>query len=222
VSEPTAQRARTWLKRGHFTTIYHGVAPEFFRPTSPPTAALEELVDTDTPYIAAIGNDKPYKNLHRLIDAFARARPDLDRGHLVLIGNCEKLRPQIEWSQVSDHVTLCGFLSDRHLRQVLGHARIFVFPSLVEGFGLPVLEAMAMGVPTVVSDLEPMRTIAANGALKVDPHDTGEMADAIRRVMTSDTLYNNLVDRGQRRAAEFRWPLTARKTLQVYEKVLRR
>jgi glycosyltransferase involved in cell wall biosynthesis len=222
VSEPTAQRARSWLERGHFTTIYHGVTPEFFRPTAPPAGVLPELIDGDTPYIVAIGNDKPYKNLHRLIDAFSRVRPDLDAGHLVLIGNCEKLRPQLEWSQVKDHVTLTGFLSDEELRQVLGHARLFVFPSLVEGFGLPVLEAMAMGVPTVVSDLEPMRTIAANAGLKVDPHDTGKMGDAIRRVMTSDTLHDNLVDRGQRRAAEFRWPLTARKTLQVYDKVLRK
>jgi glycosyltransferase involved in cell wall biosynthesis len=220
VSEPTAQRARAWLDRGHFTTVYHGVTPEFFRPTEAPASVLGELTEADTPYIVAIGNDKPYKNLHRLIDAFARVRPDLEAGHLVLIGNCEKLRAQIEWSQVKDHVTLTGFLSDEELRQVLGHARLFVFPSLVEGFGLPVLEAMAMGVPTVVSDLEPMRTIAGNGSLKVDPHDTGEMAKAIRRVMNDDRLYESLVERGQRRAAEFRWPVTARKTLQVYGKVL--
>ncbi|QDG52595.1 glycosyltransferase family 4 protein [Persicimonas caeni] len=220
VSEPTAQRARPWLRRGHFTTVYHGVTPEFFRPAPPPTGVLPKLVQNETPYIVAIGNGKPYKNLNRLIDAFARVRPELDAGHLVLVGNCEALRPQIEWSQVAEHVTLTGFLSDDELRQVLGHARMFVFPSLVEGFGLPVLEAMAMGVPTVVSDLEPMRTVAANGGLKVDPHNTGEMADAIRRVMTHDSLYNSLVDRGQRRAAEFRWPLTARKTLQVYSKVL--
>ncbi len=220
VSEPTARRARGWLERGQFTTIYHGVTPEFFRPAPAPGDVLPALVGDEIPYVVAIGNAKPYKNLHRLIDAFARLRPQLDQGHLVLVGDCEGLRPQIAWSQVAEHITLTGFLDDDQLRSVLGHARLFVFPSLVEGFGLPILEAMAMGVPTVVSDLEPMRTIGGEAALKVDPNNTGELADAMRRVLIDERLHDRLVEKGQRRAAEFRWPMTARKTLQVYRKVL--
>ncbi|MFP4599116.1 MAG: glycosyltransferase family 4 protein [Persicimonas sp.] len=220
VSEPTARRARRWLKSGRFTTIPHGVTHEFFRPWPPPRETLPEVVDDQIPYVVAIGNDKPYKNLHRLIDAFARALPEIGDARLVLIGNCAGLEDQIAWSGVADKVILTGFLSDTELRQVLGHARLFVFPSLVEGFGLPVLEAMAMGVPTAVSDLEPMRTVAGNAGIKFDPHNTGDLAKAITRVMTSDATHASLSERGQRRAAEFRWPLTARKTLQVYKKVL--
>ena len=220
VSEPTAERARPWLERGRFTTIYHGVTPEFFKEAAPPKDVLPELVDQDISYVVAIGNHKPYKNLGRLIDAFAKARGELDEGHLVLVGNCEELAGRVEQAGITDQVTLTGFLSDAELRSVLGHARLFVFPSLVEGFGLPVLEAMAMGVPTVVSDLEPMRTIAGNGGLKVDPHSTDDMARLIEQVMTDDALHARLVERGRRRAAEFRWPLTADKTLKVYRKVL--
>lgn len=220
VSEPTAERARRWLERGRFTTIPHGVTPEFFKDAPAPTGVLPELVDEQIPYVVAIGNAKPYKNLHRLIDAFARARDERDAAHLVLVGNCEALRPEIERCGLADHVTLTGFLSDAELRSVLGHARLFVFPSLVEGFGLPVLEAMAMGTPTVVSDLEPMRTIAGRGGLTFDPHHTGELAKLIRRVFNNDDLYDDLVERGQRRAAEFRWPLTAQKTLKVYNRLL--
>jgi glycosyltransferase involved in cell wall biosynthesis len=219
VSEPTAQRARGWLTRGQFTTIYHGVAPRFFQPAGSPEALLPQVIDGATPYVVAIGNAKPYKNLHRLIDAFARLRPHLD-AHLVLIGDCEDLRAHIEWAGLAEHVTLTGFVGDEELRSVLGHARAFVFPSLVEGFGLPVLEAMAMGIPTIVSDLEPMRTIAGDAAQLVAPHDTGQMADAIEIFIKDDDAHARFVERGQRRAAQFRWPQTARKTLQVYRKVL--
>lgn len=220
VSEPTARRARKWLTRGQCTTVSHGVSPRFFRPAPPPDTVLPELVEDDVPYVVAIGNAKPYKNLDRLIDAFERALDQLDEAHLVLVGDCEGLRRHIEWANLEDRVTLTGFVDDEELRQILGGARLFVFPSLVEGFGLPVLEAMAMGIPAIVSDLEPMRTVAGGAAIEVDPHHTGQMSEAIVRLMTDDDAHADFVERGQRRAAEYRWPLTARKTLQVYKRVL--
>ncbi|MGM0554831.1 MAG: glycosyltransferase family 4 protein, partial [Myxococcota bacterium] len=220
VSEPTAERARPWLPADKVTTIYHGVDAEFFEDTEPPSGVLPKLVENETPYVVAIGNAKPYKNLGRLIAALGLARKRVPDLHLVLIGNCEGLRPKIRAAGLSDAVHIPGYLEDDELRRVLGHARLFVFPSLVEGFGLPVLEGMAMGVPTIVSDLEPMRTVAGDGGMKVDPRNTEAMADAIADVATDDELHRDLAERGRSRATDFRWPLTARKTLQVYDKLL--
>jgi glycosyltransferase involved in cell wall biosynthesis len=220
VSEPTAERARPWLPPDKVTTIYHGVDAKFFEQTDPPAGVLPELVERATPYVVAIGNAKDYKNLGRLIAALGLARKRVPELQLVLIGNCDGLRPKIDAAGLAGAVHLTGFLDESELRRVLGHARLFVFPSLVEGFGLPVLEGMAMGVPTVVSDLEPMRTVAGDGGMLVDPRDTEAMADAIVAVATDDELNDELRERGRERAAEFRWPLTARKTLQVYKKLL--
>jgi glycosyltransferase involved in cell wall biosynthesis len=220
VSEPTAERARPWLPADKVTTIYHGVDPEFFEEHAPPSVVLPELVERETPYVVAIGNSKPYKNLGRLIAALGLARKRVPNLELVLIGNCADLRPKIEAAGLSNAVHIPGFLDDDELRRVLGHAHLFVFPSLVEGFGLPVLEGMAMGVPTIVSDLEPMRTVAGDGGMKVDPRNTEAMADAIADVATDDALHDELAERGRNRATDFRWPLTARKTLQVYKKLL--
>ena len=220
VSEPTAERARPWLPPEKVTTIYHGVDAKFFEETEPPTGVLPDIVANDTPYVVAIGNAKEYKNLGRLIAAVGLARKRVPELELALIGNCTGLQPKIEAAGLEDAVHLTGFLDEAELRRVLGHARLFVFPSLVEGFGLPVLEGMAMGVPTIVSDLEPMRTVAGDGGMKVDPRDTEAMAAAIADVATDDDLHAELCERGRRRAAEFRWPLTARKTLQVYKQLL--
>lgn len=220
ISEPTAQRATPWLTPDHFSTISHGVSAEFLRPTPPPDPQKLGLPSADTPYIVAIGNAKPYKNLDRLIDAFARIRPTLAGGHLVLIGNCADLHEQIIDSEVAPHITLAGILSDAELRSTLGHATAFVFPSLVEGFGLPILEAMAMGVPTLVSDLEPMRTIAQKAAIRFNPNHTGDLADSLKDVLGDADLREQLVRDGHARAAQFTWPKTATETLGVYERVL--
>lgn len=220
VSEPTAERARPWLPPEKVTTIYHGVDAKFFEETEPPTGVLPDVVAHETPYVVAIGNAKAYKNLGRLVAALGLARKRVPELELALIGNCAGLKPKIDAAGLTDAVHLTGFLDEAELRRVLGHARLFVFPSLVEGFGLPVLEGMAMGVPTIVSDLEPMRTVAGDGGMKVDPRDTEAMARAIADVATDDALHADLVERGRKRAAEFRWPLTARKTLQVYQQLL--
>lgn len=220
ISEPTAERAAPWLTAGRFSTIAHGVADAFRRPTPAPNPAKLGLPNPDTPYIVAIGNAKPYKNLDRLIDAFARIRPTLAHGHLVLIGNCTDLAEYVKDSEVARYITLAGIQSDAELRSTLGHATAFVFPSLVEGFGLPILEAMAMGVPTLVSDLEPMRSIAGGAALRFDPNHTGELADALRKVLDDAQLRARLIRDGRARAEQFTWPQTARATLDVYARTL--
>ncbi|MFU8803430.1 MAG: glycosyltransferase family 4 protein [Bradymonadaceae bacterium] len=209
ISEPTTRRASKWLKDGAHDTIYHGVHESFFEPVEPPRV-LD--IPEGCPYVVAIGNAKPYKNLQRLVEAFDRLLPDHPEARLVLIGNCADL-------DVPENVILAGFLDDEELRRVLGLANAFVFPSLVEGFGLPILEAMAMGIPTLVSDLEPMRTIAGDGALLFDPLDPTDIARQLSRILEDDELHARYAELGLKRAKGFRWPETARKTLAVYDQI---
>lgn len=220
VSEPTLRRAERWLNPDRASTIYHGVSPEFFEAAPPLSERLSQFEQLQTPLIVAVGNAKAYKNLDRLVDAFARARRELGAGHLVLIGDCAELEGFIAQSGAQEFISRPGFLTDEELRALLGRARLFVFPSLVEGFGLPILEAMAMGAPTAVSDLEPMRTIAGSAALHFNPYHTGELARAIKLVLSEGSLHRRLSDAARARAAEFRWPKTAEQTLKIYEQLL--
>jgi glycosyltransferase involved in cell wall biosynthesis len=222
VSEPTADRARPWLDSTPHTTIPHGVDDVFFESSPPPEAVIDEWPADAPPHVVAIGNDKYYKNLGRLVAAFRLAKRSLGEAKLVLIGSCEGLRARIEALDLEPHVYMPGFLEDEALRSLLAHARAFVFPSLVEGFGLPVLEAMASGTPAIVSDREPMRTVAGEAARLVDPCDTEALTDALREVFGDEEQQERLIEAGRRRAESFDWTETARRTHEVYRSVLER
>jgi glycosyltransferase involved in cell wall biosynthesis len=220
VSEPTRDRALNWLETTPSTVIPHGVGERFFRPPPSPTPLIAKWQKEGAKFAVAIGNAKPYKNLTRVIEAFAEVSEHIDNCHLVLIGNCEGLRPHIERTDMSPRVHLVGFLDDPDLRSFLGHARLFVFPSTVEGFGLPILEAMAMGTPTLVSDREPMRSVAGDAAVRIDPFAVSPMAQEIRDIFENDQRAGRLSEEGKAHASKFLWETTARKTLAVYETTL--
>ncbi|RAL23876.1 hypothetical protein DL240_06930 [Lujinxingia litoralis] len=223
ISRPTAERAHQLLGRHQIPVpvIHHGVDPRFFDAPPPITGPLRWLGQPEAPpFFVAIGNHKPYKNLHTLIDAFARLPRHTPQPQLVLIGDCEGLSAHIGPSQVSEHIHLTGLIDDDQLRALLGRATAFVFPSLVEGFGLPILEAMAMGRPTLVSDLEPMRSIAGEAALLFHPHSPDDLARLLQRLLTAPPLARNLGERSLARARTFCWDKTADETLRVYEKTM--
>ena len=221
ISEPTRRRARSFIEDHKMVTISHGVDEAFFEPPRRPTGDFEELNDPERPCIVAIGNGKEYKNFPLLIDAFEELVAEGVSARLVLVGDCEDLALKIAHTQVSEWITVTETIDDQTLRRILGRARVFVFPSTVEGFGLPLLEAMAMGIPAVVANVEPMRSIADEAALFFSPDDRSGLAHLIRRIITDDELSKTLSRRGRLRAAQFRWDDTARRTLQLYDEMLR-
>ncbi len=175
-------------------------------PDAPPSAA-------GAPYVLAIGTLEPRKNLARTLDAHARA---LARGldvDLVVAGAVgwrsddvvARLRstPRVRWEERPDDARLAGLLAG---------ARALLYPSLGEGFGLPVLEGMAHGIPVVTSAGTACADVAEGGALLVDPYDVEAMADALRRVVEDRALAAALVARGRARAAAFSWERTAEGT----------
>lgn len=218
VSDFTAERARRYHS-SPTTVIMHGVETHFFDRVPPVDPIVEHLTRDQTRYIVAVGNSKPYKNLHRLIRAWARARPKLGKSKLCLVGDNKALMPLIEELGLKDDVVLVGFLGDEDLRRIVGHAHLFAFPSLVEGFGLPPLEAMALGVPVILSNIEPMKTVGGEAALSFDPLDIEAMAQAIESVFNDDTLHQNMIRKGKAHAAAMTWTRAAEETLKVYQTI---
>lgn len=174
-------------------------------------------------YLLYVGTLQPRKNLGRVIEAFARvAGTPAGAGlQLVLAGGkgwlFEGMRlPELaERLGVAGRVLFPGYVADTDLPALLSGARGFVYPSLYEGFGIPVLEAGACGVPVITSNTSSLPEVAGDAALLVDPHDVEAIADAMYRVLTDDALRAELIRRGHENVKRFSWEKCARETLAV-------
>jgi glycosyltransferase involved in cell wall biosynthesis len=173
--------------------------------------------------LLSLSAKRPHKNLPRLIGALARI-PAESRPLLVLPGygtdHEQELRALADRLGVADDVRLLGWMSGPELEGLWELADAFVFPSLYEGFGLPVLEAMARGVPVACSNASSLPEVAGEAALLFDPHDERAIASAVERVLTDEPLRERLRELGLPRAREFTWERTARGTLASYVRAL--
>ena len=179
----------------------------------------------DFPYLLYVGSIEPRKNLIRLLQAYAMLHAWSPRWHLVIVGarNFWKSSPvaeAVEKQNLKEWVHFTGYIPETDLPALYNGADLFVFPSLYEGFGLPVLEAMACGTPVVTSRTSSLPEVAGDAALLVDPHNVDEIAAAMQRVLSDPGLAGELCAKGLARAAEFSWERTARETIAVYERVL--
>jgi glycosyltransferase involved in cell wall biosynthesis len=171
------------------------------------------------PFVLWTGTVEPRKNLPVVIESFRRlARPDLD---LVLVGPAgwhtdlgHLLRP------VADRTRVLGFLPRRQLDAVYAAAEMFCYPSLLEGFGLPVAEAMAQGTPVVTSRGTSTEEVAGGAGLVVDPRDPSAVAEALAAVLDDGPFARRLAEAGRARAAELTWARTAQRTVEAYRRVL--
>jgi glycosyltransferase involved in cell wall biosynthesis len=211
--------------------IHEAVGPEFARPQSPEAVdAVVRRYGLRRPYCLFVGNLEPRKNLPRLIEAFAevrrRAGAEGRSAQLVLAGTRAWLHGGIfravEAHGLADAVAFTDYVPRGDLPALYAGATCFVFPSLYEGFGLPVLEAMAAGAPVVAARAGSIPEVAGDAALLVDARVPDEIAAAIEAVLTDGALRARLVARGRARAAQFEWNTVARRTLAVYDAVYRR
>jgi len=176
-------------------------------------------------YLLYVGNDKPHKNLHRLIEVCVDLwRQGLMTHRLVLAGMPETawrrtVRRYYSWTQLG-WVRWLPYCDVETLRAVYGGAAALVQPSLDEGFGLPVAEAMAVGTPVVCSRAGALPEVAGDAAVYFDPTDPAEMAQAIRRVLEDADLRSACRERGRRRACRFRWEEAADRFLELYDRLL--
>jgi glycosyltransferase involved in cell wall biosynthesis len=201
-------------------------ANRHFRPR-PPEEVRQTLdrYGVPAPYLLYVGAIEPRKNIPRLLEAYGQLRRWFEKWNLVVVGapNRWKASPVAETAEslgLSPFIHLTGFVPDEDLPAIYSGADLFVFPSLYEGFGLPVLEAMACGTPVVTSNSSSLPEVAGEAALLVDPTDVDGLVHAMRRVLSDPDLAADLRQRGLERAKGFTWERTARETLAVYKKVL--
>ncbi len=201
-------------------TITLLAASRCFGSTAPLLASLE----AERPYILNVGTLEPRKNLPCLLRAYAAARKKGLPHRLVVSGargwGASPLARLVAELHLDADVLFTGFIPDEEMPGLYAGAEFFVYPSLYEGFGLPVLEAMASGTPVITSNCSSLPEVAGNGALLVDPSSEAELCAAMLTLAGNRDLLGAMRARGLAQAASFSWERTARETWGVYEKVL--
>ena len=205
-----------------------GVEKSFFK------SATNHKLPTTSPYILCVATLEPRKNITRLIQAYKQLPSEiLDKYDLLIAGGkgwkTESIDSEIqsvkssastrlgEVGEIRNKVRLLGAVDSNQLIALYQGASLFVFLSLYEGFGLPVLEAMAAGVPVVSSNVSSIPEFAKNYAILVNPCNVGEITKAMQKVLTSPNLASKMSQRGVERASEYTWEKTAQSTLKAYE-----
>ena len=203
--------------------IAHGVdASAFAAVTEAGVTRVRERFGIGGPYVLFVGGLEPRKNLVALVRAFARSGVDAT---LVIAGGRVRWFPAEEarvWAEVRrlpepvrSRVVMTGYVSDEDKHALLGGAEGVAYPSLYEGFGFPVIEAMAAGTPVLTSNVSSLPEVAGEDALLVDPRDEQAIADGIRRLLDDQDLRERLIGPGRARAAGFTWEATARRTAEI-------
>jgi len=227
VSECSKRDIVTHLKvpENRLTVVYPGVDVNRFRPTEPQplSSNLERSTPFVRPYVLSVGGADPTKNLEVLIDAFARLPGPLrDAYDLVLVGDLRgrlNLREQVDHAGIEKQTQFAGIVADERLIELYQQATLFVFPTLYEGFGFPVLEAMACGTPVLCSNVASLPEVAGDAAILFDPLDPKGLSAIMMQVLSDDHLRRQLTGRGRHQASKFSWDDTARGMVDVYERV---
>lgn len=201
-----------------------GVEERFSPPAAEALGAFRERKGLDRPFILTVCTLEPRKNLPRLLEAFARLRSELPH-QLVIVGpegwRTGALRETLAGLRLDDRLRLTGFVPDDELPLWYAAADLFAFPSLYEGFGLPVLEAMACGTPVVTSKASSMPEVAGDAAVYVDPESVEAIAEGIRVIARDAALRDRAARAGADRSRGYTWQRTARLTAEVYREVVR-
>jgi len=181
------------------------------------------------PFLLYAGRISPHKNVVRMIEAFSALKTELEKDQaypdlkLIIIGDDlsgnPDLRRTVIRSGVQNDVRFLGFIPIEVLRIFYDEAKIFVFPSLYEGFGLPPLEAMAHGTPVVTSNGSSLPEVVGNAAVLVNPENVFEIMRALHRVLMDKALRDRMKERSYRQAARFSWETSVRRVLDVYGQV---
>lgn len=219
VKEDVAKTYR--VRRNKIVVTHEAVDKEFAKPR----INLEKHNITK-PFLLYVGNAYPHKNIERLILAFGKLITQylLDY-QLVIAGKKDSFHQNLEEVikevGLEDRVVFTGFVSDQELAGLYKNAKLYVFPSLSEGFGLPPLEAMAHKLPVASSDATCLPEILGDAAIYFNPKNIGNMAKVISNVLHDEKKQEELVKLGLRQVKKYSWRTTAKQTLEVYEKALR-
>ena len=215
----------------HIEVVYNAIDERFLHGHA--TAADRDLIarryQVTYPFLLYAGRISSHKNVVRMIEAFSALKTELERDQaypdlkLIIIGDDlsgnPDLRRTVVRSGVQHDVRFLGFVPIEVLRIFYDEAKIFVFPSLYEGFGLPPLEAMAHGTPVVTSNVSSLPEVVGNAAVLVNPENVFEIMRALHRVLTDQTLRDRMKERGYQQATRFSWETSVRRILDAYRHI---
>jgi len=211
--------------------IYNAIDERFLRghATEADRQILAERYLVTYPFLLYAGRISPHKNLVRIIEAFSALKAQLEKQSqytdlkLIIIGDelskHPDLRRTVIRSAVQNDVRFMGFIPIEMLRLFYDAAKVFVFPSLYEGFGLPPLEAMAHGTPVVTSNISSLPEVVGNAAVLVNPENVFEIMRALHRVLVDQSLRDKIRQRACEQVKKFSWDASAQRILAVYEEV---
>lgn len=212
--------------------VYNAIDRELYRPITMDEQGkgiLKKYGIEDKNYILYLGTIEPRKNLERLITAYARTveklkRCEKDIPPLVLAGKLgwyyDKILERIKAEGIEDRVKMPGYVPDEDKPYLYSSALAFAFPSLYEGFGMPVIEAMACGAPVLTSNVSSLPEVAGNCAVLCDPLSEFSIAKGLYRLITEPELREELTEKGLERSRHFTWEESAKKTYEVYRSLL--
>ncbi len=206
------------LPPGRITVIYPGIPDAFFAVDAARIAAVRARYGLTRPYVLSLGTIEPRKNIDLLLDAFA-ALPGSLRGEFDLV-----VAGPIGWASAATTARLAGirylgYVPEADIAPLTAAATVFAYPSLYEGFGFPVVQAMAAGVPVVTSHVSSLPEVAGEAAVLIDPRSQQELRDALARLLLSPDLRAELSARGRSRARTFRWETCAAQSLAFFQRV---
>jgi len=229
VSQATADELREYagnrLNQDRVHIIGEGVSPVFFENADMQLIDhLPGMPEKGIPFILTTGKISPRKNIQGVIKALAQLLDDVPH-HLVLVGGtgweADEVFSLLKDARLAGRVHMIGFVTDEQLLALYKAASAYVHPSLFEGFGLTLLEAMAAGCPVITSNLYSLPEVAGDAGWLVDPHRPDEIAHAIREVCMREMVADELVEKGRKRVAEFSWEGAATSVAEVYRKIAR-
>jgi glycosyltransferase involved in cell wall biosynthesis len=207
------------IKKNKIRIIYEGVSLTKY-------LTIDHIVSLgiDRPYILFVGTLEPRKNLRRLCLAFKKINSELkNKFKLIIAGGKgwgrEDVSLLIRQLKLSENVLLLGYVSEETLATLYKHATLLAMPSLYEGFGLPIIEAMHFGTPVLTSNVSSMKEIAMDAAVLVDPLDVNSISDGLILVLQDFRLQRQLSQNGLKRASEFNWMKAARETLSFFDHI---
>lgn len=203
--------------------IYEGLDPTFF--LEPYLGEIDDinLVSSllEAPFVFSVGKISPRKNLTTVIDAFRSLSLEIPELQLITVGgdgwDCAQIKENINSLGLENRVHILGYVSDSLLRLLYRKALVFVYPSLFEGFGLPILEAMASGCPVITSNTSSLPEVAGDAAILIEPTDVESLKNGILEVYNNSEQRLKMITMGLERARLFCWKKTARETVQVYQ-----
>jgi len=211
--------------------VYNAIDERFLRghASASDRELIAERYQVNYPFLLYAGRVSPHKNVVRMIEAFSALKEELEKEDaypdlkLIIIGDDlsgnPDLRRTVVRGGVQNDVRFLGFIPIEVLRIFYESAKIFVFPSLYEGFGLPPLEAMAHGTPVVTSNVSSLPEVVGNAAVLVNPENVFEIMRALHRVLMDQSLRERMKERGYKQATRFSWDASVRRVLDVYRQV---